>query len=198
MDKPKNKNEKKNEEKRRRKWLYILILILLLLLLLLLLLRGCGQHHLGPTPSPSPSSSESSGPGPSYSSLNDTGSALPGGSSTPSRQDILSQLQKQEVNVTDQVSAQASFFCGSVGSAGAWTVENSTSNSVIVQCEIIWNGKSVAKSVPIYPGQHIDSITLSQPVSPGNYNVTATIKYYNKTTKEYLGMTDYGIHMSVS
>jgi hypothetical protein len=177
------------EKKRRRKWPYIL----------LLLLHGCGQEklkHGGPTPCPS--SSEIPSPGPSSSSLNDTGSALLGGSNTPSRQNILSQLQKQQVTVTDHVSAQVFFPSGSTGTTGAWTVENPPSNNVIMQCEIICNGKSIAKSVPIYPGQHIDSLTLSQPVTPGNYNVTATIRYYNKTTKAYLGMADYGIHMSVS
>ena len=193
MDKRKPKDE---EEKRRRKWPYIMLLILLLLLFLLLT-HSCGQHYPGPGPSPSPSSSESSNTSPS-SSLDDSGSALPGSSSSPSRQEILSQLQKQQVTVTDKVSSQISFPGGSTGSAGICEVENQPSNSVIMQCEIVLNGKTVAKSVPIYPGQHIDSITLSQPVTPGNYNVTATIKYYNKTTKEYLGMTDYGIHMSVS
>jgi hypothetical protein len=194
MDKRKPKDE---EEKRRRKWLYIMLLILLFLLLLLLLLHSCGQHYPGPVPSPSPSGSESSAPSPS-SSLDDSGSALPGSRSSPSRQEILSQLQKQQVTVTDKVGSQISFPSGSTGSAGIWEVENQPSNSVIMQCEIVLNGKTVAKSVPIYPGQHIDSITLSQPVTPGNYNVTATIKYYNKTTKAYLGMADYGIHMSVS
>jgi len=169
----------------------------LLLLLFLLLTHSCGQHYPGPGPSPSPSSSESSSTSPS-SSLDDSGSALPGSSSSPSRQEILSQLQKQQVTVTDKVSSQISFPGGSTGSTGIWEVENQPSNSVIMQCEIVLNGKTVAKSVPIYPGQHIDSITLSQPVTPGNYNVTATIKYYNKTTKAYLGMADYGIHMSVS
>jgi hypothetical protein len=191
MDKRKPKDE---EEKRRRKWPYIMLLILLLLLFLLLT-HSCGQHY--PGPGPSPSSSESSNTSPS-SSLDDSGSALPGSSSSPSRQEILSQLQKQQVTVTDKVSSQISFPGGSTGSTGIWEVENQPSNSVIMQCEIVLNGKTVAKSVPIYPGQHIDSITLSQPVTPGNYNVTATIKYYNKTTKAYLGMADYGIHMSVS
>jgi hypothetical protein len=39
-----------------------------------------------------------------------------GSSSTPSRQEILSRLQKQEVTVTDKVSAQASFPSGAKGS----------------------------------------------------------------------------------
>ena len=35
--------------------------------------------------------------------------------------------------------------------------------------------------------------TSHVPVSSGSYSVTATIKYYNKTTKAYLGMADYKI-----
>ena len=67
-----------------------------------------------------------------------------------------------------------------------------------MQCEILLDGETVAKSVPIYPGQHSDGLTLSRPVSSGSYSVTAAIKYYNKTTKAYLGMADYKIHLSVS
>lgn len=190
-----DKNRKREDEKKKRKWPYILLLILLLLLLLLLLLRSCGQHHPWPGPLPSPSSSS---PSSSVSPLDDTGSAKPGSSSSPSKQEILSQLQKQEVTVTDKVSAQVSFPNGSKGSTGTWEAENPSSNSVIMQCEIVLDGKTVAKSAPIYPGQHIDGLVLSQQVSSGNYSVTATIKYYIKTTKAYLGMADYKIHLSVS
>lgn len=148
-----------------------------------------------PCPNPPPSSSVPSSSAPS---LDDTGSAEPGSGSTPSRQDILSRLQKQEVTVTDKVSAQSSFPNGAKGSTGTWEVENPSSNTVIMQCEIVLDGKTIAKSAPIYPGQHIDGLTLSQPVSPGNYNVTATIRYYSKDTKAYLGMADYKIHLSIS
>ena len=96
------------------------------------------------------------------------------------------------------MSAQASFSNGAKGSTGTWEVENPSSNTVIMQCEIVLNGETVAKSAPIYPGQHIDGLTLSKQVSPGNYSVTATIRYYNKTTKAYLGMADYKIRLSVS
>ncbi len=84
------------------------------------------------------------------------------------------------------------------GSTGTWEVENPSSNTVIMQCEIVLDGETVAKSAPIYPGQHIDGLTLFQPISTGSYSVTAAIKYYNKTTKAYLGMADYKIHLSVS
>lgn len=189
-----NQNRRgKEDEKRKRKWPYILAIFLLLLLLLLLLLRSCGNQHPCPNPPPSSSVPSSSAP-----SLDDTGSAEPGSGSTPSRQEILSRLQKQEVTVTDKVSAQASFSSGSKGSTGTWEVENPSSNAVIMQCEIVLDGETVAKSAPIYPGQHIDSLTLSKNVTPGNHSVTAAIKYYNKTTKAYLGMADYKIHLSVS
>ena len=189
-----NQNRRgKGDKKRKRKWPYILAILLLLLLLLLLFLRSCGYQHPCPNPPPSSSVPSSSDP-----SLDDTGSAEPGSSSTPSRQEILSRLQKQEVTVTDKVSAQASFSSGAKGSTGTWEVENPSSNSVVMQCEIVLNGETVAKSAPIYPGQHIDGLTLSRQVSSGNYSVTATIRYYNKTTKAYLGMADYKIRLSVS
>jgi len=184
---------KKEDEKRKRKWPYILAILLLLLLFLLLLLRSCGNQHPCPNPPPSSSTPSSSAP-----SLDDTGSAEPGSGSTPSRQEILSRLQKQEVTVTDKVSAQASFPSGAKGSTGTWEVENPSSNTVIMQCEITLDGKTIAKSTPIYPGQHIDGLTLSRQVSSGNYSVTATIQYYSKDTKAYLGMADYKIRLSVS
>jgi hypothetical protein len=183
----------KEDKKRKRKWPYILAIILLLLILLLLLLRSCGNQHPSPNPPPS-----SSAPSSSVPSLDDTGSAEPGSSSTPSRQEILSQLQKQEVTVTDKVSAQASFSSGAQGSTGTWEAENPFSNTVVMQCEIMLNGETIAESAPIYPGQHIDGLALSRQVSSGNYSVTATIRYYNKDTKAYLGMADYKIRLSVS
>jgi hypothetical protein len=180
---------KQDNNKRKHKWPYILAI----LLLLLLLLRSCGNQHPCPNPPPSSSVPSSSAP-----SLEDTGSAEPGSSSTPSRQEILSRLQKQEVTVTDKVSAQAFFSSGAKGGTGIWEVENPSSNTVIMQCEIVLDGETIAKSAPIYPGQHIDGLTLSRQVSSGNYSVTATIRYYNKDTKAYLGMADYKIRLSVS
>jgi hypothetical protein len=182
-------NRKEDEKKQKRKWLYILLLILLLLLLLLLLLRGCGNQH----PCPCPSSASSP-----VSRLNDTGSAKPGSSSNPSRHELLSRLQKQEITVTDKVSAQASFSSGAKGSTGTWEVENPPSNTVIMQCEINLDGTSVAKTAPIYPGQHIDSLVLSQTTTSGDHSAVATIRYYSKETKAYLGMADYKIHLSIS
>ena len=67
-----------------------------------------------------------------------------------------------------------------------------------MQCEIVLDGETVGKSTPIYPEQHIDGLTLSRQISPGNYSATATIRYYGKDSKTYLRMTDYKIHLSVS
>jgi hypothetical protein len=52
--------------------------------------------------------------------------------------------------------------------------------------------------VPIYPGQHIEQITLSQKVAPGTYDVIANIKYYSTDTKSLLGQADYRLKLTVS
>ena len=180
------------EKKRKKKWPYAL-LILFFILLLLIILYSCSRRPSGSVSASTPSSVSST-----VSVLEDTSSALPGPASSKSSGDVLAELQKQQVNVTDKVSTEASFSGGSVGSIGTWSVENPSSNSVIMQSEIVLNGKTVAKSVPIFPGQHIDSITLSKQISSGSYSVTAEIKYYNSSTKACLGMADYSIRMTVS
>jgi hypothetical protein len=194
---PKNKEEKyMNKEKKRKKtWLIILILLLLIILIVLLVLNSCRKNT--PTIGDSAtSSSMSSSSNPV--SLEDNGSAIPGGYSSKSSQVTMSELQKQQVTVTDKVNSQISFSSGSNGTVGSWVVENPSSNNVIEQCEVVLEGTTVAKSVPIYPGQHIESITLSQQVDPGNYDVTATISYFSTDTKTYLGKAGYSIRMSVS
>ena len=77
-------------------------------------------------------------------------------------------------------------------------MENPASNKVIEQCAVILNGQTVATSVPIYPGQHIEQITLSQKVAPGTYDVIANIKYYSTDTKSLLGQADYRLKLTVS
>lgn len=182
-----------DEETRKKKWPYALLVLILLLLLLVLLYSCKQQQPSGLVSAFKPSSTSST-----VSVLTDTGSALTGGTSSKSSQEVLSELQKQQINVTDKVSAEAKFRSGLAGGTGNWSVENLSSNAVIMQCEITLNGETVAKSTPIYPGQHIDSIALSKQVSSGSHAATAEIKYYNSSTKAYLGMADYSIKMTVS
>jgi cell division protein YceG involved in septum cleavage len=186
-----SQREKGKLTKRKKLLLALLILLLIIIGLVSFFITGAARANGG---SPSPSSQSN----PGSSSLVNNGSALPGGYTPKSRQEILSELQKEQVVVTDKVSAQISFPSGAKGAVGSWVVENPATNKVIEQCDVVLNGKTVAESVPINPGQHIESITLSQKVAPGTYDVTATINYYSTSTKELLGKAGYRIKLTVS
>lgn len=188
-------NQDSSKVKRGKKKRALAILLIALILLLIgITFSFChaaagGSNGGNPSPSNQPSPS---------SSLDDNGSALPGGPAQKSRQEILSELRQKEVVVTDQVSAQISFSSGEKGTAGAWTVENPASNKVVEQCSVELDGKTIAESVPIDPGRHIESITLAQPVPPGTYAVTAVIRYYSAESKAPLGQADYRLTLTVS
>lgn len=184
----KDSNEKAKNKKQKR--ILMIVLFILLLVAIGITFSFC---HAG-TPNGSPSPSSQSAP----SSLDDNGNALPGGYVPKSRQEILSELREKEVVVTDKVSEQIAFSSGGKGTVGTWAVENPASNKVIEQCAVILNGQTVATSVPIYPGQHIEQITLSQKVAPGTYDVIANIKYYSTDTKSLLGQADYRLKLTVS
>jgi len=188
------------DKKKTRKRILLIILLVLLFLIIGITFSFC---HAGTTPNgggPSSQSSQSSqsNPGPGSSSMDDNGRALPGGYTPKSRQEILSELQKEQVVVTDKVSAQVSFPSGAKSSVGSWVVENPASNKVIEQCDVVLNGETVAESTPIYPGEHIEHITLSQKVAPGTYDITATINYYSTSNKTLLGKAGYRIKLTVS
>lgn len=125
------------------------------------------------------------------------GHAKPGPVSSETSSDILAKLKREQAMVTDDVSSSAQFPSGKTGAAGAFAVENLSSNNVIMQVALSLNGKEVAKSPPIYPGEHIDGVTLSQAVPAGTYEAVATISYYNPATKAYISKAGYKIHMTV-
>ena len=183
--------QKEKSKITKRKKLLFAILLLIIIGLASFFIAGAMRSNGG---SPSPSSRSN----PGSSSLVNNGSALPGGYTPKSRQETLSELQKEQVVVTDRLSAQISFPSGASGTSGTWVVENPETNKVIEQCNVDLNGKTVAESVPIDPGQHIDNITLAQSVAPGTYDVTATVNYYSTDTKSLLGKAGYRIKLTVS
>ena len=185
-------NQENNNGKKKSKRMLLIILLILLLVIIGITFSFC---HAGTPNGGGPSPSSQSAPS---SSLDDNGNALPGGHVPKSRQEILSELWEKEVIVTDRVSEQITFPSGVKGTVGTWTVENPASNKVIEQCAVILNGQTVAESVPIYPGQHIEHITLSQKVTPGTYDVIANIKYYSMDTKSLLGQADYRLMLTIS
>lgn len=129
--------------------------------------------------------------------LDANGKADGGGYMSKSSEQILSELKKAQINVTDKISSSALFSSGIKGSSGSWVVENLASNNVIMQCEIYINNNLFAKSVPIYPNEHIESILLLNDLKPGTYDAVAFINYYKLDTKEYISKAGYKIKLVV-
>lgn len=129
--------------------------------------------------------------------LDSNGNAIDGKFVSKTPKEILAELEKAQVNVIDKVSASVTFGSGEAGSIGAWVVENSASNTVIMQCEIILNDTLLAKTVPIYPDQHISSIKLLSSLAPGSYEVIAYINYFKLDTKEYISKAGYKIKLII-
>lgn len=187
-----NNTEKEKSKKRKRT---LLIILLLLLLLLIGITYSFFHAGMGGSNGGNPSRSSQSAPS---SSLDGNGSALSGSPTRKSREEILSELRQKEVVVTDRMSAEISFPNGKEGTVGTWTMENPASNKVVEQCTVELKGKTIAETVPINPGQHIESVTLSQPVASGTYDATAIIRYYSTDSKALLGQADYRLTLSVS
>jgi hypothetical protein len=129
--------------------------------------------------------------------LDANGKADNGEYKSKSSEQILSELKKAQINVTDKISSSVSFDNGAKGSSGSWVVENLASNNVIMQCEIFINNNLCAKSVPIYPNEHIESIKLLNDLKSGTYDAVAFINYYKFDTKEYISKAGYKIKLIV-
>ncbi|MHB1484958.1 MAG: hypothetical protein ACYCYI_09875 [Saccharofermentanales bacterium] len=129
--------------------------------------------------------------------LDSNGNAINGKYITKTPEQILAELEKAQINVTDKVSTSITFDSGEAGSIGAWVVENIASNTVIMQCEVYFNNSLLSKSVPIYPYEHINSINLLTSLSPGIYEVIAYINYFKLNTKEYIGKAGYKIKLII-
>jgi len=151
-------------------------------------------HELEKTPS---SKSSSSRPAVKVLDSTGTGSAVSGAYVPKTSSQTLSELEKQQVTVTDKVASQISFTNGTAGAEGTWMVENPASNQVIEQCEVYLNDNLIAKSAPINPGQHIESIKLLQDISAGDYSVTAYLNYFAADSKTYIGKAGYQIKLKI-
>lgn len=127
------------------------------------------------------------------------GSAISGAYHGKSSAELLKELKKKQINVTDKFSSQIMFQSGKRGSTGSWIVENSAANKVTEQCSVNLKGQTVAVSAPIKAGQHIENITLNTPVNSGTYDVTVSVNYYDPASSAHLGQADYqNVKMVVS
>lgn len=129
--------------------------------------------------------------------IQENGSAVNGAAQSKTSEEILKDLQKAQINVTDRLSSSILFPNGKAGAVGSWTVENLKTNNVIMQCEVFMNDKLVARSAPIKPDQHIENITLLENVKVGQYDVIAYVNYFSLDTNEYISKAGFKIKLTV-
>ena len=172
-----------SEKKKRRKAIIVILLAILALIILFFISRCCMDTNTVEMPEPS------------Y--LEDEGSSLDGEAATEDREDILEELEKQQLVVTDKLSSNIAFPSGEIRTVGEWVVENPAENTVIQQAEVYLDDLMIAKSSAIYPNQHITAIELLESVETGEYDVTAYINYYDMETKALISKAGYKIHLTV-
>ncbi len=171
---------------KRRKVIIIILAIIALLIAVFFILKGCtGLMDIN--------NNEEE---PIY--LEDESRSRDGEAEVTSRNEILKELEKQQLIVTDKLSSNISFPSGEIGTVGEWIVENPEENTIIQQAEVYLNNVLIAESTPIYPNQHITAIELLQEVETGEYEVIAYLNYYDVETKEFISKAGYKIHLTVS
>jgi len=175
-------------------------LLVLLLIFLIFCMAGFGIYALvtfdSNTNTKINSSSDASNTGESKL-LEENGNAVDGTAEAKTPEEILEDLQKAQINVTDKLSSNIFFTNGNSGTEGSWTVENLESNNVIIQCEVYLDDKLIAKSVPIKPNQHIETITLSEDIKPGQYDVIAYVNYFKLDTNEFISKAGFKLKLTV-
>ena len=129
--------------------------------------------------------------------IDENGNAIDGGVKSKTQEEILKELQADQINVTDKLSSNIFFPSGKAGAEGDWVVENVETNTVVIQCEVYLGDKMIAKSVPIKPKQHIETILLSEDVDPGQYEVIAYVNYYSLDKGDYLAKAGFKITLTV-
>ena len=129
--------------------------------------------------------------------IDEDGNAIDGGVKSKTQEEILKELQADQINVTDKLSSNIFFPSGKAGAEGNWVVENVETNTVAIQCEVYLGDKMIAKSVPIKPNQHIETILLSEDVDPGQYEVIAYVNYFSLEKGDYLAKAGFKISLTV-
>ncbi|MDD4164459.1 MAG: hypothetical protein PHD46_05610 [Eubacteriales bacterium] len=129
--------------------------------------------------------------------LDENGRAIDGALQNKSSDEILKELQEKQINVTDKLSSHVYFPSGCSGTEGSWIVENVESNTVTIQCEVYLGDKMIAKTVPIKPNQHIETIILSEDVEAGEYDVVAYVNYYDPDSGNFLAKAGFKIRLTV-
>ena len=131
--------------------------------------------------------------------LNDDREGIDGTYESMSREEILADLQQRQQVVTDQVSSNVIFLSGDAGTKGEWVLQNPESNSVIQQAEIYYGDDNIliGKTVPVKPGQYINTVELLEDMESGEYEALVYINYYNVNDKAFAGKAGYKVHLTI-
>ncbi len=127
----------------------------------------------------------------------EAGAALAGPYLGRSREEILAELARKQMRVTDTLSSHAVFPIGTAGAWGEWMVENVAGNEVMQQAEIVIGDRCVARSAALMPGQHVTAIRLLSDVAPGTHEAYAFLNYFAADTHTYISKTGFRIHVTV-
>jgi hypothetical protein len=126
------------------------------------------------------------------------GTAINGSYQSKSHEEILADLKKQQIIVTDKLSSHAVFASGTKGTAGKWMLENVRQNNIILQAEIFAGDACIARTAPLQPGQHVESIILLEDVPWGTRQAIAYLNYFDRKTRAFISRTGFHIKLSVS
>ena len=127
----------------------------------------------------------------------DAGEALEGAYAGKTREEILTELERSQLLVTDTLSSHASFPSGEAGTLGEWMVENIRGNEVIQQAEIRIGERCVARSAVLHPGQHVRQVRLLEDVPAGTHEAIAYLNYYTTDTQDYISKAGFDIRLTV-
>ena len=108
----KQKTQTQAEKKKKRKVLRITLLVFMALVALFFLSKCCIDVNTVKAP-------EST-----RTYLSDDGNSLDGEAKTTAREEILKELEKQQLIVTDRLSSNITFSSGDIGTVGEWIIEN--------------------------------------------------------------------------
>jgi len=180
---------KRKKEGEKRRWAGLLLLLLLLPLLIWQGLRS-GTERGGERP-PTGSRPDTVAIDP------DAGEALEGSYEGKTREEILAELERRQLLVTDTLSSHASFPSGEAGTLGEWMVENISGNEVIQQAEIRIGERCVARSAVLQPGQHVSQVRLLEEVPAGTHEAIAYLNYYTTDTQDYISKAGFDIRLTV-
>jgi hypothetical protein len=187
----------------RWKFLFVLIFVVLIAILA----AGCVplinqfmqiNNNCAKTASTVSASSERSKAANSKKPNSGYGSAKNGTNLNKSRKEILAELEKQQVVVTDKVSSYMQVSKNEKGAVTQWAMADLKNNNVQMQAEIYYQNKLYAESAVVAPGEHINSVTLINRMPKGKYKAIAYINYYSTDkNQKYLGKAGYVVNISV-